>query len=181
MDKQVAYNNLKDAAEVLNELDCHWWLESGTCLGAVREGDFIDHDLDVDVGLTDRDKATEIVEKMRIRGHQVYKTYGTLRHGLEVAMIKNGVKTDFFWFYKYKDKLWHAAYQTMDGLKYYRKYSFDKDLFDKPKSYNFKGIQTYLPNPPEKYLEQMYGEWQTPVKDWSWWESPLCAGEVKVV
>ncbi|MFW6040703.1 MAG: LicD family protein [Thermoplasmatota archaeon] len=51
MDEKEAIRALKDVKNILDEEDITYWLESGTLLGAVRNGRFIPWDGDIDLGL----------------------------------------------------------------------------------------------------------------------------------
>ena len=51
MNKEKAFENLKDVSKILKGHDIKYWLEAGTCLGAYREKDFIAHDTDIDIGI----------------------------------------------------------------------------------------------------------------------------------
>ena len=51
MDKDNAKRILLEVKEVLDKNDVEFWLCFATCLGAVREGDFIDNDFDIDLGI----------------------------------------------------------------------------------------------------------------------------------
>ena len=59
--KQEVYTELlKRASDVLDEMNISWFLSSGTCLGYFREGKFIDHDYDIDIGIFAEDYTDEI-------------------------------------------------------------------------------------------------------------------------
>ena len=51
LNKQICKENLELIAKILNELGITFWLSEGTALGARREGNFITHDDDVDIGI----------------------------------------------------------------------------------------------------------------------------------
>jgi len=50
----VKDENLKLAIRILEGHGCKWWLEAGTCLGAVRQRAFITYDPDIDIGLPEK-------------------------------------------------------------------------------------------------------------------------------
>jgi phosphorylcholine metabolism protein LicD len=167
---------LKDAAKVLDALGVNWWCEAGTCLGIVREKDFIAHDSDIDIGTTDWERHEEIYRAFIEAGFWEVHTYGKPDDGLEYAFSKHGVKIDIFFFYKAGNKLCHSAWLE------------DKQLFyDFPKSYieptqrakfvpdhKYGVIFVNLPHDTNAYLTARYGDWNKVNKDWRWDIDPLC-------
>jgi len=170
MDSKKAQKNLQVIAKILDELDCHWWLEAGTCLGAVRENGIMDHDLDTDIGLTDKDKIWEISKKLLKNGFSLIHDFGAVDNGYEFSWRRLGVKTDFFIFYEEGDILWHSAWKNGKQLFF----EFSKDLFEDLKRIEFLGFEANIPNPPEQYLRERYGDWKKVVKEWDWAKDPRC-------
>jgi len=167
MDKNSAHRNLEEIAEALKNVK--WWLEAGTCLGAIREGDFIDHDLDIDIGIAPKENPYVIIESLIQSGFHLWHIFGTPDKGFEIDFRKRGVKCDVFFFYE-DTHVWHAAWDKGEMLRL----EFDKSPFKNLKQMKFRGITVYVPNPPEEYLTARYGDWQTVKKDWKWNEDPLC-------
>ena len=64
---------LRDFTEACDEAEMNPFLMWGTLLGCVREGDFLKHDHDIDIGILARDwpKRTLLIEAMRGRGYQL--------------------------------------------------------------------------------------------------------------
>ncbi|RLF45878.1 MAG: hypothetical protein DRN09_01115, partial [Thermoplasmata archaeon] len=50
MDEKVAVEALRQVKEILDKYGVEYWLDSGTLLGAVRDGKFIPWDGDIDLG-----------------------------------------------------------------------------------------------------------------------------------
>lgn len=198
MNNKNAFENLKEIDKILKGHDINYWLEAGTCLGAVREGDFIGHDQDIDIGIlaedcADLDLQISLFGSFLLNGFRLHHTFGELKKGYEVALWKRGIKIDIFWFYLKGDKRWHAAWLNggRDGDINMIKLVFDRNLFEgigtkKMKDnklqiikslpeIDFKGKKFPIPNPVENYLIARYGEtWQVPDKNWDWSTSPKC-------
>ena len=194
MDKKKAFICLKKAAQILDAHDIHYWLEAGTCLGAIRNKGFIDHDEDIDLGIFAEDCNTlddilALYGSFLSNGFSIYHTFGKLDKGFEVAFMLDGVKIDIFWFYKKDDKRWHGAWKNggRNGDSDLIKLVFDADLFTKNdyagniKTENkldridFLGLNLPVPSNTDKYLLARYGkDWMIKDKRWCWATSPKC-------
>ena len=53
-------NALKKVVSILEKYDIDYWLEFGTLLGLVREGRFIEHDSDIDIGVKNLEKIKKL-------------------------------------------------------------------------------------------------------------------------
>lgn len=185
MDKEIALENLKLAVEALKSLNIKYWLEAGTCLGAWREHDFIDHDLDIDLGIVAEDcdtiiKVDDLKFEMLKRGFTIHHTFGEIDLGMEIAFKRKGVKLDVFWFYLKDDKRWHAAWKNggRNGIEDLIKLVFPARLFENLGDVRFLGNTFKVPNPTVEYLEARYGlEWMIPNKNWNWATDPKCINE----
>jgi lipopolysaccharide cholinephosphotransferase len=51
LNKKIMRENLELISKILNESGIKFWLSEGTALGARRDGDFISHDDDLDLGI----------------------------------------------------------------------------------------------------------------------------------
>ena len=161
---------LKDASRILDTLGLDWWCEAGTCLGIVRDKDFIAHDSDIDIGLIEWERWQEL-EKALIADdfHQLH-TFGTPENGLEMSFSKHGVKIDFFFFYPKGERLWHSAWK--DGEQLFLEFKAKYIL--PTKRTEFLGFEVNLPNDTDSYLQSRYGDWHIINKDWDWSKDPLC-------
>lgn len=169
--KLQALLNLVDIKNILEEFKVTYWLTDGTLLGLYRQGDFISHDMDTDIGVLYESFNPIVIGKIIERGFSIHKTYGLIENGFEIAFMKNGVKTDLFFFYSRGKFLWHAAWHSNDGLNFKMiEYTYDK--FEVSQSY-FYGYRFNTPKNTKKYIVQKYGkEWQKPNSDWDWKFSP---------
>lgn len=66
----------QELINVLNENHIIWWLDSGSLLGMAREGEFIKHDHDIDIGcLCSESDFSPIIEFFTNKGFRVVKFY----------------------------------------------------------------------------------------------------------
>lgn len=172
MDKKIALNNLKEITDSLKKFNCKHWLTDGTLLGYYREKDFISHDLDTDLGIDwnsfDKNSIYDILKK----GFKIKHIFGYVdSDGFEIALEKNGVKTDLFFFYEKDDKYYHSAYIGI-GNGMYNKINYLYDKFNLKEDV-FLGEKFYVPENPLTFIETKYGStWETPDKNWNWAFSP---------
>ncbi len=155
---------LRDFLEACGEADVSPFLMWGTLLGCVREGGFLKHDYDIDLGILARDwpKRSPLIEAMRRRGYGLglsgnYKMR-FIRPDLPVYL-----DVDVFILWGGKMVCCHYHESGMDGAW------FPPDAFNNFRSLTFAGTRVSIPDPPERVLETAYGDWRTPVtKHKSW-------------
>ena len=168
---------LSDAIEILNTHKIKWWLEAGTCLGVVRENDFIAGDEDIDIGIAPGHVGSwgKIKKGFLNAGFTLYKEWIHKNLKTELSFTRNGTKIDLFFFRKSKkgSLFWHGVFGPAPGTGKYTKFLpnvFSSHLFSDLKEMMFKGHGVYLPNPPEKYLVERYGkDWRVPDKNYLYW------------
>lgn len=142
--------------DVLNKTLQKWFLTGGTLLGAVRDGDFIHWDWDVEVSVL----AEEAVQK-------------------EGELLKNLIKAGFLISsndtsienFKICVKGWGTEFEilgrylnTTEGLRTRNTTKVPAYLFNEFEIITFRGHNFPAPSPINKYLEALYGDWKTPVK-----------------
>lgn len=168
--RETALENLKDIRNVLNKYDISYWLDGGTCLGAIREHDFIEWDEDTDIGVLEETFKEEAIYDIEKLGFKLEHTYGSRDKGYELAFRRNGVKTDIFFYYLKDDKRWYAMYaDKMIPMVY------PAEIFATQKPIVFLGQVFMIPIDTNSYLKIKYGDYMTP-KEWKgldWVTSPL--------
>jgi hypothetical protein len=108
MKHEAAKENLKDVVKALNAVKAYWWIDAGTCLGAIRDHGFIDHDEDIDIGIHGDEVAQELAVALAQKGFEVNHIFGQKGNGYELAMQRDGVKVDFFFY----DHIWEGFYKN---------------------------------------------------------------------
>ena len=158
---------LKKVTDLLKDNNIEYFLDCGTLLGAVREGDFLAHDAnDIDIGLKQEDywKVRTIIDR---HFELEYKNYWRA----EIAVtLDNKCHLDMFF---YTDEGKYLATQACLGNPMQRGINIEsetrrlKENIFPLKTIKMKRKTFFVPNNPEAVLEEQYGkEWRTPVTKW---------------
>ena len=138
------------------------FLDGGTLLGAIREGKFIDHDKDTDVGCYYSDfkvwkkdgGMTKCVESLRKKG---YSPELNNEQTLKFRRYLNGkrYKLDIFAFVRAEGYYWHKGF---GGVM-----TYPLECLDTLVPYKFYEEDMLIPNEVEKFLVNTYGpNWRVP-------------------
>ena len=152
INKQIAFDNLCQLKEILDQQGIEFQLTFGTLLGAIREGDFIDHDEDIDLLILEENKQQffDILPELREKGFEVAR-YD--RRNL-MSIIKNGEYIDLY-FMSLRE----------DGTRYCSGIILPTELTDETIEYTFKGLEMKIPKAYLQFLRYEYGEnWMTPIQ-----------------
>ena len=155
---------LQDAGHLMQRLQMPWYIVSGTFLGAVREGDFLAHDYDVDIGVHAEDfnpaaflaglRADPQFCLVRIDDYVdlVGDALTPIRApALYKIMHRTGVEVDIFLHHVEDGKRWHGSA---------RHRWWNADFTTAP--YAIAGLTVLGPSDQETYLRENYGDWRTP-------------------
>lgn len=172
MNDEIALQNLIELDNCFQKFNIQYWITDGTLLGFYRENGFISHDLDTDLGLFMSDFTPECLEYIKSRGFKLKGFFGLIEDGFEIALTRNGVKTDLFFFYNRNHKVYHSAYHKFSSDGYY-KIDYEYEPFSIVRN-TFMKNDFNMPNNIEKYVKTKYGEeWSIPIKNWDYAYSPL--------
>lgn len=168
-DPNRGLENVRDILTVLNATGVRSWVQDGTLLGIVRDGKPIPWDHDTDTGARIEDLHDGVLPALAAAGFTLKGALGAPENGLQWRLVRDGIKTDVFWYYPNPDGThWHAAY--VGGSLQWR---FTYPVF--PVAPIDTSVGSMLaPAPPEAFLETKYGPgWRTPTRRWHFATSPL--------
>lgn len=154
--------------EVLESQNIIFWLDFGTLLGAVRNNDFLAHDLDIDLGVAIKDHY-RVLTALQENGFNLKRRIGTDDGtALEETFEKKGVDIDVFYYHAKNNfyvchtfaplhgKSWEETISVKGGL-IIREHQFPKTSSN-VETINFHGHQFNVPSNTSKHLAANYGE-----------------------
>lgn len=169
-DKDSARQTLEDFAALLPNKQWPWYVVSGTFLGLHREGGFLAHDYDIDLGINaediDWDKLVEtlraspllIIKKIDYY-IDVYTDQSSQRRIRKLPSIiklihENGMQVDLFIHYTENERCWHgSSIHRWDNTPFAL---VERDL---------AGVSVFSPVDADLYLTENYGDWRTPITE----------------
>lgn len=162
---------LQDIAALLPLQNWPWYVISGTFLGLHREGGFLPHDYDIDLGISAEDMNLEqLLETLRggsrfsVKALDYYveirRTEGRQRciekwPAIVKIIHANGVRVDIFIHYTQDGCCWHGSIL----------HRWDNAVF-KLIQRELEGVTVNAPEDAELYLTENYGDWRTPIKSY---------------
>ncbi|MCC5824628.1 hypothetical protein [Alkalimonas sp.] len=151
--QQKAQLALSCLQQDFHRLGQQFFLISGTLLGCIREGGILAHDKDIDVGVMEDVPLASLAKGLRQSGrflvqHSAHDKVLQVRHA-------NGVLIDIFTHWLQDGVLHHSGQKT----------GWTNTPFRLTET-GFLGGRYAIPADPERYLEENYGDWRTPKKDY---------------
>lgn len=180
MDKDKASKLLHDTRACLDSLGLTCFLVDGTLLGAIRECDFIEHDLDIDIGVFAEEWDGEILEnfktKCSLNNLPIHHVFGELDKYFEIAIMRGGIKIDLFFYRREGNKRIFHAFKNggrtlpADVITY----EYQAELIENLLPISFQNEMYLAPKYAVAVLVAKYGpNWQIPDTSWNWAESPF--------
>ena len=163
---------LIDMHKILTENNIEFFLTYGTLLGQYRNNDFIQHDLDIDLGIFSKNFHARIVNIILSSNkfYLKYKQLGDPKDSLEYTFYhKNKCTIDIFFFYPVNENTNDNFYYASShyGLCDAKKEGFCKwgNHIRGLKQIKFKNRFFNIPINVEEFLEERYGkDWKIPKK-----------------
>ena len=147
--KKFEKNNLK------------FFLIFGTCLGAVRDRNFIKHDIDIDLGIYYKDKHKLIESISILLNEYEFKVLKISSEEESITVVYKNIIIDIGLFSKKKN---YYIYNNFYENK------MPQNFLDQLDTINFLGENFYIPSQVESYLKYQYGKnWKTPVPEWDYY------------
>jgi len=112
INKTEAVKVLREVKICLDEAGVEYWLDQGTLLGAVRDGDFIPWDNDIDIGTihSEFDKIVQTLSELRKRG------FSFRISDFVISVRKNDIPVNVVLYRVTGEEAWWC--KQIDGLKY---------------------------------------------------------------
>jgi len=147
LNKKLAREILFELQEIFNRNKVKFFLAFGTCLGAIRERDFIAHDDDIDLGFFEDTDFNLLKGELIKRG---YKLHPHDLKGAELSLTKGGFKVDLAKYYKSNDIYYCYSFNSKCIVV------LPKENLDILQEIDFLGSKFLVPSLVEKYLEYTY-------------------------
>ncbi len=157
---------LVEASKILNDIKVFHWLEFGTLLGIVRDGELIKHDFDLDLGVFIDDYNPIIKDAFIDAGFEYKHGFTTAdQTEREETFVLNGVAIDLFYFTKVKSKMWcHIFAMQENKERIIRQINTSHSGF---KQVVFHNHHFQIPADDIGRLKDTYGEeYAIPLKGW---------------
>ena len=159
---EVASENLILIKTVLDKHKVTFWLVYGTLLGAIREGAFIRHDTDTDLGvyISDRSRLIEALRELLENGFELIRT--KCPDDL-VTIMKDDEYVDIGIYRLDKDKCGKYFYVYQNNREYI-------PSFEELSTFSFIKHNFKIPYNSAMLLERWYGKtWKFPQKNFPAW------------
>jgi hypothetical protein len=167
------------AAAALNNAGVPFFLDGGTLLGCVREGGFLPHDSDIDLGIFFKDRNKQLHKEMLRRGFK-RNSYTEVNGGGQgftetYLHIRRRIKVDFCYFYEDGNKMYSYGFEnqpdkTGNEHLIVLEYVWEKQELE---VVDFMNAKVRIPKNAEYYLEEHYGkDWRKPNSNWDFQYDP---------
>lgn len=167
INQEVAQEVLRLLKSILDKHKVTFWLSFGTCLGAVREKNFIAHDYDIDLEmyLQDQKCLVALIPELTEQGFKVEQG----RWGFNLH--KAGISLDITFSYKANRQVASDEPKVSGWIS--DCFFLENASFERLEIIEFLGEEYKVPQNPANYLSYIYGPtWQTPNKENFWWNRP---------
>jgi lipopolysaccharide cholinephosphotransferase len=158
INKEVMIRNLGHVKEVYDRYNIPFFFIFGTLLGAIREGDFITYDNDVDLGALweYRDRILLASKELELLGFITDYSVSPF----DINYIKDNEKIEI-WLFQKDDINRTRVYDPSRCVNI----KYQESFIEKLEDITFKGLSFKVPSNPKEFLRVTYGDsWTTPKK-----------------
>ena len=173
-----AKDGLAQIAAVFNNAQIVWWVDCGTCLGALRYGGVIpwDDDIDIAILVDDFENVRRALNRLDPMKYQVqdwssrsfpdtfFKIYSKSSGAMiDVLCFKiDPQKRELSCIFSLDEAIFFPEWFKIRERRFVAPASFST-LFPLKKA-TFDGVEVFVPNQTEEYLQRVYGKNLEPVK-----------------
>jgi phosphorylcholine metabolism protein LicD len=153
---------LLEVKEILEKHNVEFWIDFGTLLGFYRQGDFLETDPDIDIGIKreEQEKVLRVMQELEEKNYRIITRVEGINHYLAgFKIIKGDTWIDIAFYFKYEDKrIWTISQWDKVMI-------FDEKYFNDLQYLEVKGTIFKIPNHIEELMILKYGEdWRRPFK-----------------
>ncbi|MBE6758544.1 MAG: glycosyltransferase [Ruminococcaceae bacterium] len=180
--KAVGFDLIRKAGEVAQSVNVKLFADFGTLLGFIRENGFMDHDIDLDMGVILGDVSYETFHDALVKnGFKLWRQYivGCIVAEESYYFDMNGhrIKCDFN-YYEMTDEyartwLFYRKPDVLYGKNTRNVVEMNYSPITGIATRDVAGHEIPVPADPEKLLREKYGEnWTKKDTGWIYWKSP---------
>lgn len=171
MNYNNALSNLVDVTRILSKHNVVHWIQNGTLLGLYREGTFIEHDTDIDLGVLAETFTVDCYKDLLKNHFHLKHVFGLIENSFEIALCRFNIGVDLFFHYVIDDTQYHCIFDDWTAVSY-RRYDYRYKPFQ-AKRKMYLGTELFVPEDELAVLVANYGtNWKTPKKRWDIARSP---------
>lgn len=178
---QHGWRVLSQLHTALSDAGILYFVDFGTLLGMIREGHFLGHDADIDLGILDVTSGTQarVHDALSQHGYRLIMSYWYKDRCVAQSYMCGSVKVDFCY---YEESPQYSCcwlfYCNMKERNYPSKdfatvYEIKYRPISGIRTIVRQGVEMNVPEDPEQLLEDKYGPgWKKPDKGWRYWLAP---------
>lgn len=179
--KTDGWNMLSKISSALKKQGIDYFLDSGTLLGMIREGGFISHDTDMDMGVLYENDFTEQKLDKALTSIGLKRHHAFYFHDKPAVITYSfdSIAVDFFMYFKtdIPNRWAQYCFERNVWKTYPSDDVFDVYQADCPitglKTITVNNLELSVPENAEEYLASIYTEnWRVPNPNWNYLDSP---------
>jgi phosphorylcholine metabolism protein LicD len=155
LDKKIAKKNLLDFKTISDKNHLNLILSFGTLLGAIREHDFITHDIDIDLITSDEDRLLDIIPILQNIGFRFVRFETSEKKSTIYSFKRDTVYIDVYIAYRFNRKYYYLLSRKTKAA-----------YITKLIPYDFLNTSFFIPKYYRRILVELYGkDWYIPIKN----------------